>query len=87
MTSLPPSPAPPPDQPDPALGPVVRGLRKELGLSATELADQAGLETTTVEQIEAGLVDPPWAAVEAIARSLGVSIESIASAAAEQRPD
>lgn len=87
MTSLPSSPTPPPDQPDPALGRVVQGLREERGLSPAELADQAGLETTTVVQIENGAIDPQWAAVEAIARGLGVSVESIARAAAEQRPD
>lgn len=87
MTDLPPSPAPPPDAPDPALGRVIRELRAERGLSPAELADRAALETALVDRIEQATIDPPWTAVEAIARALGVSVESIAEAAAERRPD
>lgn len=85
MTDAPHSPAPPPDKPDPALGRVIQVLRTERGLTTAELADRAELETRLVEQIEQGTVDPPWAAVESIARGLGVSVESIASAADAQR--
>lgn len=77
----------PPDEPDPELGRVLRRLRKERGLSLTELADRAEVDPETLAQVERGAVDPPWTTVQAIARGLGCSARDIADAVAEQRDE
>jgi XRE family transcriptional regulator, regulator of sulfur utilization len=77
----------PPDEPDPALGRVVRQLREARRVSRAALAVRSGLDEATLAEIEAGTVDPPWTAVEAIAGALEVSLRSIAGAVADQRPD
>jgi transcriptional regulator with XRE-family HTH domain len=87
MSPLPPPPPAPPDEPDPALGRVVRQLREERGLSRIELANRSGVDETALAQIEAGAIDPPWTTVEAIARGLEVSVQSIASAVVAQDPE
>lgn len=75
----------PPDEPDPALGRVVRLLRGEQGLSQADLAERAQVDLGTLTGIEDGVLDPPWATVEAIARGLGLPVRSLAAAVVEQR--
>lgn len=77
----------PPDEPDPVLGRVVRRLRESQVLSQADLAARSHVDLGTLSQIEDGAVDPPWATVKAIARGLGVSMQSIADAVAEQRDE
>jgi len=77
----------PPDEPDPELGRVIRRLRERSGLSPAGLAERAQVELATLEQLEDGAIDPPWATVEALARGLGVSVESIAAAVVERDHD
>lgn len=83
----PPTPHSPPAEPDPALGEVVRQLREAQDLSRTELAELAGVDETTVTGIEEGTIDPPWTAVEALGRVLGVSVQSIAIEVLAEDPD
>jgi DNA-binding XRE family transcriptional regulator len=79
-------PSPPPDDPDPALGRVIRQLREEQGVSRAGLADRSGVDETSLGQIEDGELDPPWATVEALAAGLGASLKTIATAVIEQKP-
>jgi transcriptional regulator with XRE-family HTH domain len=74
----------PPDEPDPALGRVIRGLRKEQKLSQAELAERSGVAAATVSRIESGQIDPQWATVEKLASGLGVSMKRIGTEVAEQ---
>jgi len=75
----------PPDEPDPVLGRVIRRLREGQNLTVAELAKRSQVDLATLEQVEAGTVDPPWATVTSIARGLGLSAQSLADAVAKQR--
>ncbi len=77
----------PPAEPDPAFGRVIQRLREERGLSRAELAARCGVEEPALAGVEGGTIDPPWAAVEAIADGLGVSVQSIAAAVVTEDPD
>lgn len=79
--------AAPPDRPDPALGRVIRRLREERGVDRAQLAQRSGLEEEGLARIEAGTLDPPWPAVEALAAGLGVSVQSIAAAVVAEEAD
>jgi transcriptional regulator with XRE-family HTH domain len=74
----------PPDEPDPALGRVIRRLRKEQKLSQAELARRSEVAVGTISRIERGLIDPQWATVEKLAGGLGVSMKRIGTEVAEQ---
>lgn len=74
----------PPDEPDPALGRVIRGLREEQKLSQDELAERSGVPVATISRVESGLIDPQWATVEKLASGLGVSMKRIGTEVAEQ---
>jgi transcriptional regulator with XRE-family HTH domain len=76
----------PPDEPDSELGRVIRQLRERRGLSQACLAERAQIDPATLQQLEDGVIDPPWATVEALARGLGVTMGSLADAVAA-RPD
>lgn len=81
-------PPPLPEDPDPALGRVIQGLREQLGMSRPELAERSGVDPVKLARIEAGAVDPPWPTVQALAGALGVSVAEIATAVvAEEEAD
>lgn len=63
-----------PDQPQPALGKAIRGLREKRGLSQEDLAHEAGITTGSLSMIERGRRNPTWGTVKAIAAALDVSI-------------
>lgn len=56
------------------LGARIRALREELGMSASQLAEAAGLSQSAISQIERGLVDPSLRTLRAIAETLNVPI-------------
>lgn len=56
------------------IGLKIKGLRKEKNLSQAELADSLGVATNTVSRWETGTYKPGVEDLEAISRSLEVSI-------------
>ncbi len=56
-----------------AFGKVIRGLRREAGLSQEELAYRCNLHRTYISQLERGLKSPSLTTIEALAHSLGKS--------------
>jgi transcriptional regulator with XRE-family HTH domain len=56
---------------------VVRERREALGLSPTELALLALVETKTVEQLERGEARPRWRTVRLLAEILGLTVAEI----------
>jgi len=71
-------------RPSPALGQVMRALRKDRGLGQEALARHAGVAQTTVSLIECRVVDPRWGTVEKLGDVLGVSMRDIASRVVEE---
>ncbi len=61
------------------LGLRIRELRKKQGLSQEELAQQAGLDYSYLNEIEAGKRNPSVKRVAKIARVLGVSLPELFS--------
>lgn len=58
------------------LGDLIRQARLRYGMSQAELARRIGLSKTAMNEIEKGSTrDPRFSVVEAIARTLGVSLE------------
>lgn len=69
------------DQPQPALGKVIRELREKRGATLKEIAPQAGVTFGTLALIERGESNPTWGTVRGIAAALGVSVAELAKAA------
>ena len=57
-----------------ALGAEVRALRRNLALSSTDLAKQAGLSPAMLSRIESGAAAPSLASLAALAEALGVPV-------------
>jgi transcriptional regulator with XRE-family HTH domain len=73
----------------PALGEFIRTQRELHELSMRQLAKMAGISNPYLSQIERGLRDPSERVLEAIARSLELSAETLYEQAglAEQREE
>jgi transcriptional regulator with XRE-family HTH domain len=54
----------------PALGIVIRNLRRAAKMSQEELADRANIHRTTVSQLERGLKSPTVALLAKVAKAL-----------------
>lgn len=58
-----------------------RDLREQAGLTQTKLAAMAGLDSTTVSQIELGKLESPrYQTVEKLAIALNLTVQQIAAA-------
>lgn len=53
------------------LGPLIRRLRLEAGVSQRSLARRAGITQAAVSRIESGLASPRWETVQALLLGLG----------------
>ena len=60
-----------------ALSVNLRRLRSERKLGQAELAQKAGLSRPGYQQVEAGLVEPRSATLEALAKALGVPLADL----------
>ena len=69
------------DQPQPALGAVIRQLRNKRGVTQEDLAHDAGVTTGTLSLIERGKSNPAWGTVKSIAAALGASVADVAKLA------
>lgn len=65
---------------------VIKSLRRKRGLSAEELAAQAGLTRATVAKMEAGEGNPTVGTVEALAGALGVTGSELLRLAENSNP-
>ena len=59
------------------IGNRIAALRKKAGLTQEQLADRAGLQRTHVGRIEAGRYAVTLEVVQAIAQSLGMTVDII----------
>lgn len=67
-----------PAQPDTAgVGPRVRQLREERGLSREDLAPRAGISARGLEQLEKEGSNPTLVSLVGVARALGVSLDEL----------
>lgn len=71
------------DQPQPALGAVIRQLRHSRNMTQEALAHGAGVTVGHLSMIERGHSNPTWGTVKGIARALGVSVGQIGTLADE----
>jgi transcriptional regulator with XRE-family HTH domain len=60
-----------------AIGGVIRAMRLERGIGATELAEKAGVGRVTLSRIENGRMQPTTETLERIASGLGVTVSEI----------
>lgn len=61
------------------LGPRVRSLRKNAGLSLADAAHKAGLARSTLSKIENGQMSPTFDAMRKLARGLGIAMPQLFS--------
>jgi transcriptional regulator with XRE-family HTH domain len=69
-------------EPQPALGRVVKQIRKERGLKQYELARAADVDPSVISHLELGHSNPAWGTIKRVANGLGVEISDLASRAA-----
>jgi transcriptional regulator with XRE-family HTH domain len=69
-------------EPQPALGRVVRQLRKERGLKQYELAKAADVDPSVISHLELGHSNPTWGSIKRVANGLGVAVADLAAQAA-----
>jgi ribosome-binding protein aMBF1 (putative translation factor) len=63
-----------------AIGEALKAARAKAGLTQGELARESGLTLSAVTKLEQGVAEPTWRSVKALARALGVSLDSLAAA-------
>ena len=68
-----------------ALGSQVRHLRSQLGITASELAYEAGVSASALSKIENGQISPSLATLQALARALHVPVSALFSQFEESR--
>jgi transcriptional regulator with XRE-family HTH domain len=68
-----------------ALGSQVRHLRSQLGITASELAHEAGLSASALSKIENGQISPSLATLQALSRALHVPVSALFSQFEERR--
>ena len=68
-----------------ALGSQVRHLRSQLGITASELAHEAGLSASALSKIENGQISPSLATLQALSRALHVPVSALFSQFEESR--
>jgi transcriptional regulator with XRE-family HTH domain len=68
-----------------ALGSQVRHLRSQLGITASELAHEAGVSASALSKIENGQISPSLATLQALARALHVPVSALFSQFEESR--
>lgn len=54
------------------IGKAIKVIRKELGVSQTDLSDQCGISQTSLSQIESGIKHPSPKTIKSICDALGV---------------
>lgn len=54
------------------LGRAIRAMREQRGLAAHELASASGIDRGRIDALEAGLLDPTYEMLLALAHALGV---------------
>lgn len=67
------------------VGVALRDARTNAGLTQPKLAERAGLDWTTISQIENGASAPDLATMEAISDALGVSLDTAAGRMGQER--
>ena len=69
----------PPKEPRTLLGVRVQSLRMEKGLTGAQLAEKAGVATSTVGCIERGISEPSLFTAICLADALGVTLDFLAT--------
>lgn len=69
-----------------SVGPRIREIRVARGLTLLELAARAGINNGTLSVLERGITEPTLATVVAIARELGVDLESLVLSGVQPAP-
>lgn len=63
---------------DTAIGPRLRRIRRVQDVTQAQLAERAGLATSTVQRIEKGVESPRITTVFRLAQALGVDAKALA---------
>ncbi|NNF63192.1 MAG: helix-turn-helix domain-containing protein [Acidimicrobiia bacterium] len=70
-----------------SIGPTLKNLRTQRGLTVTEVASNAGIAQPNLSRLEAGLVDPRWSTVAKVMGALDVSPADLEAPADDHSDD
>ncbi len=70
-------------RPDLQIGPTIRTLRLEKGMTLDQLAAGAGISASHLSRLERSQAEPSFTVAAALARELGVSLSDLVSAAGD----
>ena len=68
-------------EPQPALGRVVRQMRKERDLTQAEVARATDVDPSVISHLELGHSNPAWGTMKRLAAALDVTVADLASKA------
>lgn len=68
-------------RPEIEIGPTLRTLRLERGMTLDQLAAQAGISASHLSRLERGQAEPSFTVASALAQSIGVSLSDLIEAA------
>lgn len=64
-------------RPDIDIGPAIRALRLERGMTLDQLAAAAGISASHLSRLERGQAEPSFTVAAALAASIGVSLSDL----------
>lgn len=63
------------------IGPTIRALRLERGMTLDQLAAGAGISASHLSRLERGQAEPSFTVAAALAKTIGVSLSELVEAA------
>ncbi|CAN5759791.1 hypothetical protein BH23CHL2_BH23CHL2_06890 [soil metagenome] len=63
------------------IGPTIRALRLERGMTLDQLAAGAGISASHLSRLERGQAEPSFTVAAALAKAIGVSLSELVEAA------
>jgi transcriptional regulator with XRE-family HTH domain len=69
------------NRPDIEIGPTLRALRLERGMTLDQLAAAAGISASHLSRLERGQAEPSFTVASALAHSIGVTLSELIDAA------
>ena len=64
-------------RPEIQIGPTIRALRLERGMTLDQLADGAGISASHLSRLERGQAEPSFTVAAALAEAIGVSLSEL----------
>ena len=64
-------------RPDNEIGPAIRAMRLERGMTLDQLSSAAGISASHLSRLERGQAEPSFTVASALAKAIGVSLSEL----------